>query len=445
MENLLDDFTSIRKDHSNSTAAPAEPTPVAEPSGSGQPDPSLPLDGAGQGGNPTPTPSGDPEPPAPPAPAADPNAATPEPPANPNEPEPPAEPKPHDKDITPDNGLFTTHEPDPEPPAIDPEPPLTLDFEALSEGTGYEIESQDDIVELVNSLKATDPYEGVSPLLRQAIELEQGGGDVKQFLSILSVDVDKLSDKQVLYEDYMAKNPALAEDREYAQQKFEREYNAKYGILGDEKLDVDFDTPEEYNAYLRDRDFVKKELAHEAKLSKDGLRKTQEDALANIPSASNEPSPEAQQIQEQYHEQSADYLERFETLQIPIDEEGKTFYNVPMNEESKPLLEGWAKNPAEFLETIGIPSDGGPIDTETLLTHMALTASLSVSGKNSFGNTLAAALTERINANTLEHQLENPAPPNTPAPAAGGGSPAGELAEAIDALAGSVREDRSRR
>jgi hypothetical protein len=433
-------------------STPTEPTPSAPAGGDGQPsapavtgtEPAAPAVGS-EPVSPDADPSGipvdplatpDPATPIDPAAPVDPAAATPDDPnaAPAVEPTTPADPAADPTTpVEPDDGTFTTLEDVPPAEPADPTLPVT-DFNAVSERIGYEVETLDDMEALVNQLKTPeDPFVNVSPLIKQAIEFERNGGDAKQFMSALAVNVETLSDRQALYEQSLVNKPELAADPEYAQQKFNREYTTKYGILEDEKLDVDFDSPEDYTQYLQDRKFAKQELEHTSKAARDNIKASQEKVMSEAPSANQERAEKAQAQNDRYVTDSNEFVNNFEGIQIPIDKEGKTLYNVSLDEVSRPLFNGWVKEPATFLQHIGIPDDGSDVDVEALNAHMAITAMMATTGEKGFGATFYGKMTERLNKGTLEHELIHPAPTNT-TPGAVPPQQVNELDETVEAF-----------
>lgn len=440
---VADEFSEIKE-----IEGPSNPD-NKEPTGGGQPE-------GGDGTAPVVVPEPAAETPAVPAKPedTDPSPANPDPekpaasaaPETPETPETPVagsneEPVvPAEDIVVPETGQFTQEE---EPLAVDPSVTPEVNeqrYEALSERTGFDISNDDDIVALVEDLGKVDPLEGVSPLLKKAIDIEKGGGDVKQFLSILRVNVEGLDPKKALFEKYLNSNPDLAKDEAYAKEKFDRDYDMKYGILANEKLDVDFENDGEYAQYLKDREFAKKELEWNGNAAKAELQGKQDELLteAHVPVQDNTPSEEAQQMQTQYVEDAAAFMEDFETIQIPIDKEGKSHFSVPMNSESRPLLAEWSKTPSKFFDYIGVPSDGKSINAEALNSHMAMTAMLAVGGEKGFGYIFANAMTERINSGTIEHELVNPAPTDKPSGTPEAAPAQSEFEEGIGALANLV-------
>ncbi len=408
-EPVIDPDGGIHVDpHAPGTAppAPAEPAAAAPPA---EPAPAEPT-------------------PAEPAPAEP--GTEPIPPAEPGT-EPPAEPTTPEPD--PNSGAFTELGAPAVPAPADPALPV-IDYTALSERIGYEVENLEDVEMLVSQLdKPIDPLKDVSPFMQQAIEFERNGGDAKQFMSALAIPIDTLSDRGALFQKYLADHPDLKDNPEYAQQKFNREYNTKYGILEEnEKLDVDFENPEDLLQYQQDRKFAKQEFEHESKTAKIELKAAQDKIMTEAPTMSQANADKAQRQHDNYTAASDEFVKDFDGIQIPIDVEGKTVYNVSLNEASRPLFNKWVKDVPAFLEHIGIPSDGSDVDVEKLNSHMAMEAIMSTTGKDGFGTIFASRMTERVNAKTLENELIHPADPNTTP----GVTPAPQVDELTEAVEG---------
>jgi hypothetical protein len=314
-------------------------------------------------------------------------------------------------------------------------------FDELSDQIGYDVTSDDDVIDLVRHLSEKDPLEGLSPLMRQAAEFEKNGGDIREYFNVLSVNTENLSDKDAMWHKFKTENSSLAQENgEFAKQKFERDFKTKYKILSDTRTEDDFDSIEEYNAFQNDKGYASEELKYEAQLAKQTLANTREEALKTAPPQVQVNEEEQRAVYEKYQDEANYYKSNFETLQIPIDAEGKTSYNIGLNEKSRPMYEKWMDNPSEFLDYIGIGSDQKSINTEALAAHVALTAAFAVDGEFSVGAQFANAMTERLNRNSVETRLENPNPEG--GRASSGVAGGDELQEAIEALRGGVMKDR---
>ena len=316
-------------------------------------------------------------------------------------------------------------------------------FTTLSEQVGYEITSDEDIITLVRHLEKKDPLEEVSPFLKQVIEFENNGGDVREYFNVLSVDTSTLSDKEAMWNEFKVGNSTLAQESpEFARQKFEKDFNTKYKIVSDARTEEDFDTLEDFQAFKSEQDYSRKELEWESKKAKEKLEADREAVLASSPTKSQVNEEEIQKIYEEYKEDATYYKENFDTLQIPIDAEGKTNYNIGLNERSRPMFNEWMDNPSKFLEHIGIGSDNR-VDAETLATNIALIAAFSVDGEFSVGSQFANAMTERLNKNSVETRLEHPAPEGGKSNSGGTGGES-EVQEAITALRDDFARQRRR-
>ncbi len=326
----------------------------------------------------------------------------------------------------------------------DDTPDDTEYFNELSNQIGYEVGSEEDLVSLVRELSTKDPLDGVSPLMRQVLEFESNGGDIREYFNVLSVNTDNLSEKDAMWHKFSVDNSSLAqENNEFARQKFDRDFKTKYKILSDNRVEDDFDTAEEYQSFVKDKEYASLELKYEGDQAKQFLSDNKEEALRTAPPQAQVNEDEQREIYEAYKGDAEYYKSNFDTLQIPIDTEGSTSYNIGLNEKSRPMFEGWMDDPSTFLEYIGIGSDQKSIDAESLASNMALIAAFSVDGEYSVGAQFAKAMTERVNRNSVETRLENPAPEGGRA-SSGVSAGSNELQEAIEAFRGDVMKQRRR-
>jgi len=315
-----------------------------------------------------------------------------------------------------------------------------MDYETLSEKSGYEVHSEDDVVDVIRHLETKDPYEKVSPLLKKAIEFEEKGGDVRQYFQVLGVPTDTLTAKEALRQQFFSANSKLAQgNRELANNRFERDYAAKYSILHENFEDTDFDTTEKYNQWVQDKENAKAELEWEGNEAKETLDSQRDEVLESAPSQAQMSDEEATKIQAKWDSDSSSFVNHFEAIQLPVDKENKTFYNLGLNDQTKPVFQEWAKEPTKFLEYIGFGSDQKSVDAERLLTHMAFAAAFSGTGEFAAGAQFAKHLTERVNKGTLESRLENPKGTKT---IPSGQPQKGDVMEAVEALRNDVMRQR---
>lgn len=307
-------------------------------------------------------------------------------------------------------------------------------FTELSEKIGYEVTTDEDLITLVRHLDSQDPLEGVSPLLKQVIEFESNGGDVREYFNVLSVNSESLSEKEAMWHKFKISNSTLSQESpEFARQKFERDFDTKYKILSDQRGEDDFDSQEDFANFKRDQEYLRQELKWESQEAKKELDASREEALKTAPVQAQVNIEEQQRLLAEYQEQASYYKENFDTLQIPIDAEGKTNYNIGLNEKSRPMFEEWMDSPSKFLDYIGIGSDQKTVNAELLAANMALIAAFSVDGEHSVGAQFANAMTERLNKNSVESRLENPAPEGGKSNSGGEGGKS-ELQEAVEAF-----------
>ena len=137
-----------------------------------------------------------------------------------------------------------------------------------------------------------------------------------------------------------------------ARQKFEREFNTKYKILSDNRSEEDFDSEAEFQSFVKDKQYASLELKYEADKAKSSLTTNQEEALKTAPPQAQVNEEAQKEMYNKYNEEARYFKSNFDTLQIPIDDSGKTLYNIGLNEESRPIFEGYMDDPSSFLEEV---------------------------------------------------------------------------------------------
>lgn len=297
-------------------------------------------------------------------------------------------------------------------------------FKALSEQTGYKIENDDQIIQTINFLKKQAeeaiPKNDLSPVLQEAIEYEKKGGDVRKLFEVMSIDVDKTAPRDALRQKFMLENAEIAKsDPEYAQMKFEREYENKYAILSQNYEVEDFENESDYYEWKRQKEFAQKEFDYETSRAKESLKGMKESALKEIPEKKNGLSEEELiRIRQDYLKSAEDYANSFDVVEFSIDPEGKDKFNIGLNDQTRPLFDDWIRNPHKFYEYIGIPADGKTVDMEKFGAHLALTAMLAAKGENSIGYLLKKYLQENADLDTIEKKVINPKGESSSAPPA---------------------------
>lgn len=274
-------------------------------------------------------------------------------------------------------------------------------FSDLAEETGFEIGSKEDVVNLLKEyaeLKDKDPLSTLSPVIQEAIKAERAGMDLNHFFSVRNMDFDKMDNKEVLRQKFLKDNASLAKDNpDFANRRFEREYNAKYGNLNKEFED-EFEKEEFLKNNKDDLDFARMELDHEVKSAREELKKWQDDST-KIPEAQTEPEVNNAELIEQHMKQVDEYFEGFNGIEIPLD--GDKMFKVGLDDKDVQNLKEVLKNPSSFLERIGFTQEG--INIETLAPIVTL-----LEKSNSIGKLISDYSLEMRNKELVTSDLENP-------------------------------------
>lgn len=274
-------------------------------------------------------------------------------------------------------------------------------FSDLAEETGFEIGSKEDVVNLLKEyaeLKDKDPLSTLSPVIQEAIKAERAGMDLNHFFSVRNMDFDKMDNKEVLRQKFLKDNASLAKDNpDFANRRFEREYNAKYGNLNKEFED-EFEKEEFLKNNKDDLDFARMELDHEVKSAREELKKWQDDST-KIPEAQTDPEVNNAELIEQHMKQVDEYFEGFNGIEIPLD--GDKMFKVGLDDKDVQNLKEVLKNPSSFLERIGFTQEG--INIETLAPIVTL-----LEKSNSIGKLISDYSLEMRNKELVTSDLENP-------------------------------------
>lgn len=324
----------------------------------------------------------------------------PEQPANNEEPEEPSEElpqEPSDGPEQPENNEEPEEEPEEQPSE---EPSVDQRFQELSDLTGLELSSYDDVLENLNiaAQAKKDPlgYAGVSPSIKAAIEAEQKGIPPQKFFSVSSIDPDKLGEKDLLRQNYMLNNPD--DDQEFLHMSFEREYDQKYGILNEEKSEDDFDSPQEYQKYLNDKKFAEKMLANESSKAKQNIGQWKEKALT--PEKQGPSEEEQQRMDRAYAMETDRVMSKFNNLQVKMGENDT--YNFKLNDEDKQAIRSRIENLTDFFKEIGVDSENQKIDQQKLAEFIGF-----YTLRDKLSDKIATHKVENKNRETVTSKLQN--------------------------------------
>jgi hypothetical protein len=275
-------------------------------------------------------------------------------------------------------------------------------FTELSKVAGSEITSFGDIVGALKeySQLKSDPFKGVSPALREAIEAEKKGIPPATFFSVTSVDPDKMTAKDLLRRKFHLENPTLAsEDPEFADMKFEADYEAKFSILGESRAEDDFDRPEQYQRYLNERKFAEKALSFESKQAKGLINDWKAKALAVAPAEEGPSQEDIEAANQRYTAETELVMSKLSDLPVKVSD--KETFNVALTKAEKEQVKGYLADPSKFLSMIGFGSD-------TLNQAVFAQAVAWLVAKDSVGERLAVQRIESKNKEVVTRKIENP-------------------------------------
>ena len=370
------------------------PSTISEPSSSPGSDPNLPVE-----------------------PAADPPAVDPaaDPPPADNIPGTSTDPGASDTpgDSTPGVPAVATT------PAVQPEPVAdelseAEAFSALSEETGVQVTTDDDIVQALielSSLRQSDKPSNLSPAIQEAIKVEQGGGNLAEHFARTGMDFDKMDGMDVLRQQFFKTEALLFNNNpKFAQMKFERTFNQKYGNwIEYQRLTNDEDKSDfaEEHGGMDNINYDKMMLESDTAMAKTEMNEWKKTAAPEVKSVPTDMTPDQERIYtEQYGARVKKSWEGFNSLSVQMGE-GLEDFSLGLNDTTRPQVEGWINNPGTFLRDIGF--DKQNIDTDRLLPIMTAIAELS---NGTFGSRIAKYVVDTDNIETFRRIIEKP--PITP-------------------------------
>lgn len=284
---------------------------------------------------------------------------------------------PSPDEMSPEDGTGTEIKPADVPHGT--EAPIVAQVDYLknwNEKAGTQYQSDD---ELINEIKASRAFKEKltdyekklgelsvldDPFVRDIARVKKAGIGIELYLEALKMDVDKLDHKQALKEDFLRNNAELvATDPEFAGMKFERDYQVKYGKIG-ETLDVsgldEFEVKEKTLEFNREQDFIKRSLNAEASQAKNRLKdwKTKHVTIPDVPQQNGMTDAQIQQ----YTSQVDSFVSQNEKVEIPI---GDQKFNFGLK-DYKDTLKQELLNPIETLKKHGIDVENGTVDPEKL-------------------------------------------------------------------------------
>ena len=301
-------------------------------------------------------------------------------------------------------------------------------FEMLNKHIGIEgisINNDEQIIETIKTLATRDPLAGLSDFTKTVIKAELAGQDLKELVKVLALDEpEKLSERDLLWQRFVRNNKdVVTEDPKFAQMKFEREQESKYGVLSEDFTEGDFDTPAEYQKYLKEKQLAEGERNFEISSERKAIAAEREKLVKGLPEPNFKQDQlyagvfkseeEAAHAAEKFQQASTEFLDNFESIRIPIDDKG-TVANIVHDENAKASFEKWLKSPGEFLAHIGVDAERGDVDMEKFGAHVAMTATMTMAGDKSIGAIIKRLSLEQANKETVKGELENVRDKDTP-------------------------------
>lgn len=294
-------------------------------------------------------------------------------------------------------------------------------FNALTEETGVQISSYDDLVDQLKKLKTFEDGQGesnLSPMIQKAIEVENAGGNLAQYFARAGMDFDKMDDKEVLRQKFFKDESKLhAENPKLAQMKFDKLYQEKYGSwVKFSGLSAQEDKDDFVEENGQDSiDYDKMMLENDVKNAKSELNKWKDEIETDSKKTDNDASvgglseEEAKQIAENYKSNADKALAEFTGTAIPMGE-GQDDFALGLNDKTTPIIKQWVDDPAIFLADLGF--NGKEIDVNRLLPAMTLIAEASV---GNLGGLIAKHSKDLDDVETLEQKIKKPTGKTTPA------------------------------
>jgi hypothetical protein len=278
----------------------------------------------------------------------------------------------------------------------------------LGQKVGLDLKSDDEIIERLSKLTAYEqeletyknrnPYEGLDPLAVDLDKATKAGIDINLYWEARQMDPDKLDAKELLRKDYLLKNAIPGIDSSILSGKFDREYNAKFGLIG-RKMD---ESELELNADALEAQ--KQDLEIEKALAKRHLQEwKQKNVTIPVPTQSGPSQEEVERVRTEYHTRVDSFVDGSDTLEIPV---GDKIFNFGLGDYKEDIRNA-LKNPVEALsEIFGVEVQTGKIDEQKF--GAALAALLSY---ESLGEKLAEFGVENFNHQVVTQKLQTPAPP----------------------------------
>ena len=280
------------------------------------------------------------------------------------------------------------------------EPLDEFDWEDFSEEVGLEVTSDHDVVDY---LKELAEYKKLSPALQKAIEIERDNGDVALYFKSIANDPKNLSDRDALWEQYVAENPKrVSGNPKFARLDFDRKQDKEYALLIEYEGLSASEQKEFLEEHKADLEYLTEKRKFEAEAARATLQEAREKMTFQTVPEKSEVDEERQREMFQRHE--VEYkraLADFDVVSLSL---GKDFeFNVGLSEANKKKATEWMKTPELFLNELGFTP--GKIDYDVLAGWTALLADIKY---GTFGERVRQAILDNKDIKTLEGTLDAP-------------------------------------
>src|SRR3990167_4658889 len=286
------------------------------------------------------------------------------------------------------------------------EPEMSEDqfYTYVSQNTGLEIKSEDDLKKVLLEYKKykDDPYGGVSNFVKEVIKAEKSGISPSRFIALSSLDYSSLSAKEVLFQEHLNKNPNYGQNVEFARKNFEREYRSNYGILSKEgmKREEFTGTDQEFEQLQDDIAFTREKLAYDSGVAKKQLEAIKAQALTPEPQQLPKTPAEIKAEQDRINAE-IDQALSFDKLAIPL---GEGEYELPVTDQEKAKIRNYMQDPLKAIKDLfGIDVGQQHTDQEKFSTALAYLLAYPKVGAE-----LSKHAIESKNKEIVTTKLENP-------------------------------------
>jgi hypothetical protein len=284
-------------------------------------------------------------------------------------------------------------------------------YYSLTEATGYEIASPDDIVAMAQRLDELEenPYQNLPAEAQMVANIMNNGGDYRNSLRLLSMDTENIGDRDALKESYFL-DSKVSSNRELAELQFEKDFDNKYGILDELSKISDPD----------DRADFETENGRAIKLANLSLEQDVKDARERINGYVDEnttKSPIESISKEEREEFAQNHLNAvkqtvsdFDGITFNFGENGEKEFNLQLTEDQQEGLQNFLANPAGFFrEEIGFDLEKADY---TDYNSMAALYTL-VKNLDNLPNLLGQYYMEQSDRKTVEEIVQNTEKPRT--------------------------------